>query len=107
MKPSVKVENVRENEDDSDVTRDTLPSVPEVAPEAILLRVGSSGLGDPNADDGMEQNRAEDKRPFDERQKRDGVNREDVILEDRSSRQKASVGQQVHAHVSPHRNQTT
>lgn len=81
MKPTVQVEDVRENEDNGDVPRDTLPSVSEVAAEPILLRVGPSRLRDPNPDDRMEQNRAEDKSPFHKRQEWDGVDSEDVVLE--------------------------
>ncbi len=103
MKPSMQMENVRKDKQDRDVTRNSLPSVSPIASKSVLLVIRVSTLGNPNASDCMENDRSKNKSPLDQRQKRDGVDRKNVILEGRCTCHQARICQQVNTHVSADR----
>jgi len=107
MKPSMQVENVGENKQDRDVTRDSLPDISPIACKSVLLVIRVSTLGDPDSSHRVEDDRSKNKSPLDQRQKRDGMDRKNVILEGRCTRHQARICQQVNTHVSADRYETT
>lgn len=107
VEPAMEMENVHENEDKRNVSGDSLPGVATIAGEAVLAQIGVASTGNPHTRDRMENNREENEGPFDHRQKRERMDRENSILEYIHPARQTRVGEQMDAHVSPDRNQAT
>ena len=103
----MEMENVHENKDKRDVPGDALPGVATVTGEAVLAQIRVARPGYPHTRDRMENNRQENKRPFDDRQKRERMDRENGVLEDIHPACQTRVGEQMDTHVCPDRNQAT
>lgn len=100
MEPTVKMQHMGKDEGEGNVARHPLGPIPLIASKAVVPQIRLPAPSDPNSDDRMEEDRQENKRPFDHRQKRKAVDRKDCILKNCWTSVEARIGQQVDAHVS-------
>ena len=105
MKPSVQVQNVKEQVNQRNEPRPTLPGITLVTAKLVLTTVRLPRLGDPNPDDGVENQRRKNQAPLDQRKQFSGaVDQKDRPLESLCPIQQAGVRRKVYCHVQTERN---
>ena len=102
----MQLDHVKHDEHKGDDARGPLHRVAEVAGVRIGAGVGHRADDDQPAHRRVKQDRQEDERPLDERQHHaQRVDAVDLFLKRRRPVEDRGVGQQVHDHVGPHRDQ--
>jgi len=99
------MQNVKKEINQSDESRPTLPCVATIASKLVLAAIGSPRSGDPNPDDGVENQRRKNQAPLDQRKQFSGaVDQKDRPLESLCPIQQAGVRRKVYCHVQTERN---
>ena len=104
MKPTMQMQDVKKQINQSDESSPPLPGVTFIASKLVLAAVGFPRLGDPDTDHSMKNQGRENQPPLDQRQQFPRtVNQKHCPLKCLSSVEQTRVGREVHGHVQPQR----